>query len=149
MNTALIWEKVKEFDLGLDLSFLKNRINVTADFYNRLSDGQIMSRSVPLETGEKTSTFNVGSVQNRGIELGLQFNIINKKDFSWSANVNFARNWNKIKEYKPGCGRGIGVALYNHGGAFTGNGEQAIIKGHARLTKTGDKVEIFVGSTWP
>ena len=102
VNTALIWEKVKEFDLGLDLSFLKNRINLTADFYNRLSDGQIMSRSVPLETGEKTSTFNVGSVQNRGIELGLQFNIINKKDFSWSANVNFARNWNKIKELSNG-----------------------------------------------
>ncbi len=115
VNTELIWEKVKEFDVGLDLSFLKNRINVTADFYNRLSDGflknrinvtadfynrlsdgQIMSRSVPIETGEKTSTFNVGSVQNRGIELGLNFNIINKKDFSWSANINFARNWNKI-----------------------------------------------------
>ena len=102
VNTELIWEKVKEFDLGLDLSFLKNRINVTADFYNRLSDGQIMSRSVPIETGEKTSTFNVGSVQNRGIELGLNFNIINKKDFSWSANVNFARNWNKIKELSNG-----------------------------------------------
>ena len=38
VNTELIWEKVKEFDVGLDLSFLKNRINVTADFYNRLSD---------------------------------------------------------------------------------------------------------------
>ncbi len=55
-----------------------------------------------IETGEKTSTFNVGSVQNRGIELGLNFNIINKKDFSWSANVNFARNWNKIKELSNG-----------------------------------------------
>ena len=55
--------------------------------------------------------------------------------------------WRKAKEYTPGCGRGIGISLYNHGGAFTGNGEQAIIKGHARLTKTGDKVEIFVGST--
>ncbi len=55
--------------------------------------------------------------------------------------------WRKAKEYTPGCGRGIGISLYNHGGAFTGNGEQAIIKAHARLTKTGDKVEIFVGST--
>ena len=55
--------------------------------------------------------------------------------------------WRKAKEYKPGCGRGIGIALYNHGGAFTGNGEQAIIKAHARLVKTGDKVSIQVGST--
>ena len=55
--------------------------------------------------------------------------------------------WRKAKEYKSGCGRGIGIALYNHGGAFTGNGEQAIIKAHARLVKTGDRVSIQVGST--
>ena len=55
--------------------------------------------------------------------------------------------WRKAKEYTPGCGKGIGIALYNHGGAFTGNGEQAIIKGHARLVRTGDKVSIQVGST--
>ena len=53
----------------------------------------------------------------------------------------------KAKEYEPGCGRGIGIAMYNHGGAFTGNGEQAIIKAHARLVKTGDRVSIQVGST--
>lgn len=55
--------------------------------------------------------------------------------------------WRKVREYKPGCGKGIGIALYNHGGAFTGNGEQAIIKAHARLVKTGEKVRIEVGST--
>ena len=55
--------------------------------------------------------------------------------------------WRKAKEYKPGCGKGIGIALYNHGGAFTGNGEQAIIKAHARLVKTGERVRIEVGST--
>ena len=55
--------------------------------------------------------------------------------------------WRKAKEYKSGCGRGIGIALYNHGGAFTGNGEQAIIKAHARLVKNGDRVSIQVGST--
>ena len=55
--------------------------------------------------------------------------------------------WRKAKEYKPGCGKGIGVAMYNHGGAFTGNGEQAIIKAHSLLVKKGNKVTILVGST--
>lgn len=55
--------------------------------------------------------------------------------------------WRKAKEYTPGCGKGIGVAMYNHGGAFTGNGEQAIIKAHSLLVKKGDKVTILVGST--
>ena len=55
--------------------------------------------------------------------------------------------WRKSREYTPGCGKGIGIAMYNHGGAFTGNGEQAIIKAHARLVKEGEKVTILVGST--
>ena len=53
----------------------------------------------------------------------------------------------KAKEYAPGSGKGIGISFYNHGGAFTGNGEQSIIKAHARLVKTGERVRIEVGST--
>lgn len=55
--------------------------------------------------------------------------------------------WRKRKEYKLGSGKGIGVAFYLHGGAFTGNGEQSIIKGRARLERKGDRVKILVGST--
>ena len=53
----------------------------------------------------------------------------------------------KSKEYAIGSGKGIGMSFYNHGGAFTGNGEQAIIKAHARLVKSGNRVRIEVGST--
>ncbi len=55
--------------------------------------------------------------------------------------------WRKAAEYKRGSGKGIGFAMYNHGGAFTGNGEQALIKAHARLVKVGNHVDIQVGST--
>ncbi len=53
----------------------------------------------------------------------------------------------KVKEYGIGSGKGIGISFYNHGGAFTGNGEQAIIKAKLKLRKTGEKVEILCGST--
>ncbi len=53
----------------------------------------------------------------------------------------------KSEEYKRGSGKGIGISFYNHGGAFTGNGEQAIIKAKVKLVKHGDKVEILCGST--
>lgn len=102
VNTALVWEKVKEFDLGLDFGVFDGRINLTADFYNRLSDGQIMDRLVPLETGESSTTFNVGSVRNRGIELGVNFDIFRKKDFNWNMSLNFSRNWNRIMELSMG-----------------------------------------------
>lgn len=54
----------------------------------------------------------------------------------------------KAAEYTRGSGKGIGISIYNHGGAFTGNGEQMIIKAKARLHKRADGfVEILVGST--
>jgi len=54
----------------------------------------------------------------------------------------------KAKAYQRGSGKGIGLSLYNHGGAFTGNGEQMIIKAKARLHKRADGfVEILIGST--
>ena len=55
--------------------------------------------------------------------------------------------WRKAAEYTPGCGKGIGMSFYNHGGAFTGNGEQAIIKAHLRLVKDGDRFTILCGQT--
>ncbi|WP_422481407.1 xanthine dehydrogenase family protein molybdopterin-binding subunit [Pleomorphochaeta sp. DL1XJH-081] len=54
----------------------------------------------------------------------------------------------KASSFKRGSGKGIGLAFYNHGGAFTGNGEQMIIKAKARLHKRADgMVEILIGST--
>lgn len=54
----------------------------------------------------------------------------------------------KFREYTPGCGKGIAISLYNHGGAFTGNGEAVLIKAKVKLHKFPDgKVEILCGQT--
>lgn len=56
--------------------------------------------------------------------------------------------YQKIKKYKPGCGRGIGIALYNHGGAFTGDGESAKIKAHVEVKRHKDgSVSVYTGQT--
>ena len=102
IDRNLVWEKIKEFNFGVDFAVLQNRISVTADAYRRLADGQIMKSTVPLETGEKSITTNIGSVQNTGIELGLNFGVIRNKNFTWDVNVSFARNWSKIKELPNG-----------------------------------------------
>lgn len=102
VNAGLLWEKVKEFNFGIDFGAFSNRINATIDAYHRLSDGQIMDRKVPIETGETTSTANVGSVRNAGIELGLQLGVIRTRDFTWDLAVNFSKNWNKILELSNG-----------------------------------------------
>lgn len=102
IDMDLVWEKVKEFDFGVDFSVFNSRINLTADVYRRLSDGQIMGATVPIETGETSITTNLGSVRNAGIELGMQFGVVRTKNFTWDLNVNFSRNWSKIKELPKG-----------------------------------------------
>ena len=61
-----------------------------------------MKSTVPLETGESSLTTNIGSVQNAGIELGVNFGVIRNQNFTWDVNVAFARNWSKIKELPSG-----------------------------------------------
>lgn len=104
VNTELMWEKIKEFDFGIDLSALRNRINLTVDLYNRLSDGQIMTQTVPFETGASGSKpyVNIGSVRNKGIEIGLNGDVVRSRDFNWNVAVNWARNWNKVVETSTG-----------------------------------------------
>ena len=56
--------------------------------------------------------------------------------------------YEKVKKYKLGSGKGIGIALYNHGGAFTGNGESSIIKAVVKIKRNKDgKVIIMAGQT--
>lgn len=142
VNTGLLWEKVKEFDLGVDFAVLNSRISLTADYYHRLSDGQIMDRIVPIETGETKTTFNVGSVRNTGIELGLQLGVVRTREFTWDVSMNFSRNWNKILELSNGktdevaSNRFIGKPLnvlrdYTHTAVITD-------KGVTMHTKDGD-----------
>lgn len=133
VNQALIWEKIKEFDFGVDFSVFNSRINLTADVYRRLSDGQIMNRSIPHETGETSTKFNVGSIRNAGIEVGLNLGVVRSKNFTWDLGINFSRNWNKILELslgkvdEPASNRYIGGRLnvlrdYTHTDVITDKG---------------------------
>ena len=113
------------FAIEMHLTHIARRIGV---------DPVEFKRSMFLKKGSETVT-NGHIVEN--VVLGSMLDdIATASDY-----------WRKSREYGYGSGRGIGMSFYNHGGAFTGNGEQAIIKAHARLKKTGERVTIEVGST--
>ncbi|MEJ5962201.1 SusC/RagA family TonB-linked outer membrane protein [Pedobacter immunditicola] len=95
-NSSLTWERTREFDLGLDFGFFNNRITGSVDVYDKLSDGLLLSRDLPLETGYTSIKDNVGSVSNRGVEVSFRTINISTKDFSWTTSFNFARNKNSI-----------------------------------------------------
>ncbi|MBS1933599.1 MAG: SusC/RagA family TonB-linked outer membrane protein, partial [Bacteroidetes bacterium] len=96
-NPNLQWEKTAITDVGLDFSVVHSRINVTFDWYNKNTTGMIINYSAdPMLLPNGSITANGGSMNNKGIELGITGMIVQEKDFSWTTNLNFAHNKNEI-----------------------------------------------------
>jgi TonB-linked SusC/RagA family outer membrane protein len=95
-NSDLTWELNKPLDLGLDVSLFKNRINLTADYYKRKTSNLLLNEPLSLTTGFGTILKNVGSMENKGVEITLNLVPVRYKDFEWDFNFNYARNKNKI-----------------------------------------------------
>ena len=97
-NENLTWETSKSFNVGFDFEFFKGGLNGTVEFFNRKTEDLLYSKSVPLSSGNPTGyvPVNVGDIQNRGVELTLDGNIINTKNVQWNWNANFSHYTNKI-----------------------------------------------------
>ena len=97
-NPNLTWETTEQFDIGFDFAFL-NRFNLVLDWYQKKTRDLLLSIDLPMETGFESALVNRGSVQNRGIEVGLEARVLNPADrngVAWRTNFNFARNRNKV-----------------------------------------------------
>lgn len=98
----LKWETTTQWDFGLDLAFLNNRINFSIDIYRKLTEDMLNRVFLPSSSGYKNTIRNIGSMSNRGIELMLDATIVDQEDFGITAQVNFARNVNKIEKLANG-----------------------------------------------
>ncbi|WP_131537451.1 SusC/RagA family TonB-linked outer membrane protein [Pedobacter nototheniae] len=100
-NDDLRWEKTSSFDLGLELGFLNNRITVEADYYSKKTNQQLFSLPISSTSGFTTMPVNIGQVQNKGFEFGL--NTINLDgEVKWKTNFNVSFSKNKVNETKDG-----------------------------------------------
>lgn len=95
-NNNLTWEKSRQFNIGLDAEFLNSRIGFTANYYDKVTKDLLYSKALPATTGFAGALDNIGSIQNRGIELSLNTVNINAKEFSWRTELNFSLNRSKI-----------------------------------------------------
>ncbi|TDG35275.1 TonB-dependent receptor [Pedobacter changchengzhani] len=94
-NPELTWEKTKQFDIGLDFGFLKNRISGVLDFYQKNTTQLLLDVPIPQTTGFSTITKNLGALKNTGFELGISSeNLVGA--FKWSTTITVAINNNKI-----------------------------------------------------
>ena len=95
-SSSLKPEMTTEFEVGLNLAFLQNRINIDFAYYNRNTNDQIFTLPVDPATGYSYMVTNFGKVRNSGVELLVNFVPIRTKDFRWELGFNFAKNKNKV-----------------------------------------------------
>ncbi|WP_201980033.1 SusC/RagA family TonB-linked outer membrane protein [Hymenobacter rubidus] len=103
-NTLLAWERNRTFDYGLDVSFLKNRIVLAADYYTKTSQDLLLNVPVLTASGFGTNLENIGEMQNKGWEVELSTRNL-EGAFSWTTSLNVSHNENKVVHLGPGDAR--------------------------------------------
>ena len=101
-NEDLTWEKLWTTNIGLRLGFF-NRLNLTAEFYNKLTTDMLMQVPISYADGGYGAYWdNVGAMVNRGVELSLDVDVIKTKNFTWNVFANASYNKNKLTELYNG-----------------------------------------------
>lgn len=90
------WETTTGLNAGLDFAFFNNRLSGSIDTYFTNTTDLLFSLALPTVSGKSSITSNLGKIQNRGVEISLHSQNIQKKDFSWSTDFAFSLNRNKV-----------------------------------------------------
>ena len=96
-NVSLKPEKNASLNLGLDLSVLNNRLNVSFDYYNNQISDMISAMPLSSVYGSVPYYANVGKLENTGIELSVQASLVRTRNFEWIVGGNITRSRDKIK----------------------------------------------------
>ncbi|UZR98356.1 SusC/RagA family TonB-linked outer membrane protein [Chondrinema litorale] len=97
-NPDLRWEKTAQSDIGVEVGFFDGRIAFEADYYYRKTTDMLLDAPVPQTSGYATIRRNVGSMENKGVELALNTVNITTPNFEWRSTFNISFNRNKVLE---------------------------------------------------
>jgi TonB-linked SusC/RagA family outer membrane protein len=124
-NPTLGWEQTVQKNLGLELQLLKRKVNVTLDYYIKTTTDLLYAQEIAKESGYNQVYVNVGDIENRGVELSINANVIRTKNMDWtvSGNISFEKGYIKRLangDFIRGNVEGTGSASYliREGGAI-------------------------------
>jgi TonB-linked SusC/RagA family outer membrane protein len=95
-NPDLKWETTTQYNLGLDMAFLDNRLSFSSDVYHARTEDLLLVVNMPFTSGFADQLRNVGSVQNRGFELTINSINFQTQNFNWTSSFNLAANRNEV-----------------------------------------------------
>ena len=117
-NLNLKWEESTQKNIGIDLSILKNRIQLTGDAYVKDTKDLLLDAPLPTSTGFNRAIQNIGQIRNQGLEIGLKTVNVDK-NFKWNSAFNISFNKNEVIDL-------VGEELYL--GGIAGRGEAILVK---------------------
>lgn len=107
-NSNLKWEGSTTANLGVDLGFFENRLNLTADFFIKNTKDLLLAQNLAHVTGFDSQWQNIGKIQNKGIELNITSSNIQTRGFLWQTSLNISFIENTLKSLQDGT-----VAMYS------------------------------------
>ena len=113
--SSLKWETTAQYNVGVDLGLFDQKVKITADWYYKYTYNLLNTVSLPWSSGYVSSTENIGSMKNSGIELNVDYDIIRTHDWGLTAQFNIAHNDNRIVKLAGGDDV-KGTSYSNYGG---------------------------------
>ena len=113
-NPDLQWERQKQLNLGVDMSFLDSRLNASFDYFKINNSNLLMNKTLSTVTGFTNTVANVGELTNKGVEFSVDYAILRGSGLNWSVNFSISSSKNKVTELYSDVD-----AIYNKGG-YTG-----------------------------
>ncbi|MFT3936202.1 MAG: TonB-dependent receptor [Chitinophagaceae bacterium] len=95
-NPDLTWETTRQYDAGIDFTILKNRLNISIDYYDKYTYDLLLNVPVPSRSGFTNYLQNYGAVSNKGIEVAVHSTNINSKNFRWTTDFTISANKNRV-----------------------------------------------------
>jgi TonB-linked SusC/RagA family outer membrane protein len=97
-NADLKWETTTQYNAGVDAGFRNNRLTLAADVYYKKTTDLLYNAPLDVGTGFRYQMQNIGSVENKGVELGIDWKVVDSRDLTINASANMARNINRITD---------------------------------------------------
>lgn len=95
-NSGLKWETTKTLNFGVDFSLFNGRLSGEANYYTAKTANLLYTVNIPSINGQTSIPFNIGKLENRGVELGLNGTPVRNANFTWEINGSFSLNRNKV-----------------------------------------------------
>ena len=97
-NPDLKWERTLNWNVGLDVNLFNNRLDMTIDYYKKITDNLLLSVTKAPSVGVGEATENIGKIDNTGIEFRTRVIALRNQDWDWSLSLTASHNKNKIRQ---------------------------------------------------